>query len=55
MDRFEKLARNAAAARKPSPFDKLDDFNDVELKPIAAKEQENKKMKKKNHANVSTS
>ena len=45
MDRFQELARNAAAARKPSAFENLDDFNDVELKPIAATEQANKKMK----------
>ena len=45
MERFEELARNAAAARKPSAFENLDDFNDVELKPIVATEQANKKMK----------
>ena len=43
MQRFDALARKAAAAHKPPAFDNLDDFNDVEIKP---KEQEKKKMKK---------
>ena len=41
MERFEDLARSAASASKPSPFDSLADFNDVE--PTVAKEPEKKK------------
>ena len=44
MERFENLARSAASAGKPSPFDSLDDFNDVE--PMVAKEPENKRLKR---------
>ena len=44
MERFEDLARSAASsAGKPSPFDSLDDFNDVE--PIVAKEPQKKSPK----------